>query len=49
LCEVGPELLMYINFRLQMSDAAVSRTCEVWMVVLEDEGPECNFLTCGNI
>jgi len=32
-----------------MSDAAVSRAYEVWRVVLEDEGPDCNFLTFGNM
>ena len=32
-----------------MSDAAVSRSFEVWRIVLEDEGPDCNFLMFGNM
>jgi hypothetical protein len=38
-----------MKFRLQKSDAALSRTSEFWSVVLEDEGPDGNFLTFSNM
>jgi hypothetical protein len=38
-----------MDFRLQMSDAALSKVYEVWRVVREDEGLDFNFLTFGNM